>query len=332
MTNDKRIAYWLLLCCFMVFAMAVIGAVTRLTESGLSITQWKPVTGALPPLNESQWQAEFDLYRQSPEYLKKNAGMSLEAFKSIFFWEWLHRLWGRMIGIVFAAPLLYFWAKKHIPAGYGKKFIALLALGGLQGAVGWWMVASGLIDRPLVSHYRLAVHLMMALGVYAMMLWLALGLLGKPEPHRAPTFCLKRHGLIAFTLATLTIIWGAFTAGLDAGMIYNEFPLMGGRIFPYEGLNMTPEWLNFLENHATVQFMHRALAICTGIIALWFAFRMASPALVFFVVLQVGLGIGTLLSQVWVPIAAIHQAGAILLGSALLWELRRLIPPSRARP
>jgi cytochrome c oxidase assembly protein subunit 15 len=310
----KKIAYWLFACCFMIFAMAVIGAITRLTESGLSITEWKPIAGTLPPLNEAAWQHQFDLYKQSPEFAAKHFWMELGDFKKIFFWEWLHRLWGRTIGIVFALPLLWFWWKKEIPKGYGWRLIGLLALGGLQGAVGWYMVKSGLSQRPEVSHLRLALHLCLALFIYSATLWTALSLLTSPSSQQ------PKHGnlnLLALLLVSITIIWGAFVAGLDAGMAYNTFPMMNGRWTPdtswsFHAMVFDPAW---------VQFTHRWLAKTAFVVTLMYAIRARSWPVGAMVCIQLGLGIATLLSQVALPLAALHQAGAVILLSLLIVSL-----------
>lgn len=311
----------------MVFMMAMIGALTRLTESGLSITTWKPVTGALPPLNHDAWMDEFSSYQQSPEFQKKNSDMTLDDFKKIFFWEWLHRLWGRLIGMVFALPLAWFWLRGQVASGYKLKFSAVLALGGLQGVVGWWMVKSGLINNPAVSHYRLATHLGLAVFLYAVMIWMALTLWRRDSElvMRPQTSSpnLRLHGRLALFLVAVTMVWGAFVAGLDAGLIYNEWPLMGGHFMPGEMWNTTPAWLNLFENHAAVQFTHRWLAFTTFLVVLAFAWRMASPVLGATVFLQLGLGIATLLTGVALPLAALHQAGAILTLTAVLYQLHR---------
>ncbi|NBX66315.1 MAG: heme A synthase [Proteobacteria bacterium] len=311
----------------MVFLMAVIGAVTRLTESGLSITYWKPVAGALPPLSHEAWLDEFLIYQQSPEFTQKNAGMTLDEFKNIFFWEWLHRQWGRVIGLFFAVPLLWFWLTRRIADGYGHKFLGLLILGGLQGVVGWWMVKSGLIDNPAVSHYRLATHLGLAMVIYGLMIWMALTLLRRDGAllmrPLATSHCLRRHGRWSLGLLTLTVLWGAFTAGLDAGLIYNEWPLMGGSFLPSDFFNITPSWLNIFENHAAVQFTHRWLAFAAFLMVLSFAWRVRSPILATCIVLQLCLGILTLISGVALPLAAMHQAGALLTLAALLYQMHR---------
>lgn len=329
LSNDTLNANWLLICAAMVFLMAVIGAVTRLTESGLSIVEWRPVTGALPPMGDAGWAREFDLYKESPQGRTTNAQMSLSEFKVIYFWEWLHRLWGRAIGLAFALPLVFFWATGRIAEGYKLKYLGLLALGGLQGVAGWWMVTSGLIDNPAVSHYRLAVHLGLAIVLAALLFWMALTLLRRDgalvmRPIES-TPCLRRHGRIALALLSITILWGAFVAGLDAGLIYNEWPLMGGKLMPGEMFAMSPALLNFFENHAAVQFTHRWLAVAALVAVLGFAWRMRAPVLATAIVIQLVLGILTLLSGVSLPLAALHQAGAIATLAALLYELHRIL-------
>ena len=324
--SDRAIAYWLLACAAMVFAMAVIGAITRLTGSGLSMVEWRPLIGALPPLSEAEWQRVFDLYRETPEYQKINAGMGLEAFKQIFFWEWFHRLWGRSIGLVFALPFAWFWLTGRIARPLMPRLIGFLVLGGLQGLLGWYMVKSGLVDRPSVSHYRLAAHLGLAVLIYGLLVWQAWELLVRTAPVAAAG--LRRHMLAATVLVAVTMLWGAFVAGLDAGLAYNSFPLMDGHLLPPEAWNLIPIWLNPLDNTAMVQFIHRWLAIGTALVvlALWFRSRSAEPALrlatglaAVIAGLQVLLGIATLLAEVPVSLGAAHQAGALVLLTALLW-------------
>ncbi len=322
----KRIIHWLYVCCFMVFAMAIIGAITRLTESGLSIVEWNPVMGALPPLNEAEWQRNFDLYRQTSEFKFQHSWMQLADFKTIFFWEWFHRLWGRLIGIVFAIPLIWFWVRKQIPQGFKPRFIGLLFLGGLQGAVGYWMVVSGFVDRTDVSHYRLATHLSMALLIYALLCWTALDLKSinaattAKRSDRAATRTVKIWGWGCLTLLSITIIWGAFVAGLNAGQIYNTFPLMNGNFTPPEKFNNS----SIMEEQAWVQFFHRWIAMVTGILIIGFSVRVRAYLLGAMVFIQIGLGISTLLTQAYLPLAAMHQAGAIVLLTLLLIECYKL--------
>jgi len=307
----------------MVFAMAVIGAVTRLTESGLSMVEWRPLIGTLPPLSDGEWQRVFDLYRETPEYQKKNFGMDMAEFKNIFFWEWFHRFWGRLIGVVYALPLAYFALRRMIPDGYKLKLFIGLVLGGSQGLMGWYMVQSGLIDRPSVSHFRLAAHLSLAALIFCYLLWLAFDLKGKPATNG--TFCQKRHAWVCFAAAFITLIWGAFVAGLDAGLVYNTWPLMGSTLIPSELDGFT----SILFDPVGVQFTHRWIAIYAAVLILWFAWRVKSIALTAMVSAQVALGIATLLSMVAIPLAAMHQAGAfILLGLIVFW-LHRLRSSTR---
>ena len=318
MTHSRQISNWLFFTAFMVFAMAVIGAVTRLTESGLSMVEWRPLIGALPPLSEAEWNRVFALYQQTPEYQKINVGMELEEFKNIFFWEWFHRLWGRMIGLVYALPLAYFWISKKIPGGFKGKLIIGLVLGGLQGVMGWYMVKSGLVDRPSVSHFRLAAHLSLAFIIFVYLLWIAFDLRGNKAGNAS--FCLKRHGWIALAFVFTTIIWGAFVAGLDAGLIYNTWPKMGPHWIPPELSALA----NIITEPVSVQFTHRWIAIITALVVLSFAWRTKSFPLAGMVFLQIGLGIATLMSQVAIPLAALHQAGAFILGGILIHALHGL--------
>src|SRR4051794_4523368 len=254
------LSWWLLAVAILVFLMVVVGGITRLTESGLSIVRWEPLSGAIPPIGDSAWAAEFAAYKQSPQYQLVNSGMSLADFQSIYFWEYLHRLLGRVIGLAFALPLAWFAWKRAIPRGYGWKLAAILALGALQGAIGWWMVASGLVDRPDVSHIRLAIHLLTALAIFAVTLWVALDLLalhadGAARPARMPT-----AGIWALSLLALQLMFGAYVAGLDAGYAYSTWPKMGDEWFP-AGAPMLEPWLrNFADNPLVVQFVHRWLA------------------------------------------------------------------------
>ncbi len=332
MNHKQIIFYWLFSCAFMVAAMAVIGAITRLTESGLSIVHWHVFKDMLPPLSHAEWERLFAVYQQTPEYLKVNHGMSLSEFKQIYFWEWLHRLWGRLIGVVYALPLLFFWLRGMIPQGFKGKLLIGLVLGGLQGAMGWYMVESGLVDRPDVSHYRLAAHLGLAFIIFGYLLWIGLeirklsfcGLTAESmdpvPPHRMTveySFCKLRHGVIALILLSITIIWGAFTAGLDAGRIYNTWPLMGGQLLPPEG------FASVTESHAWVQFTHRWLAALTLLAVLSFAWRMRSLWLAGIVMMQFVLGIITLLTQLWIPVAALHQLGALTVFGLLIFNLHK---------
>ena len=315
--SNKTVENWLLFTAFMVFAMAVIGAITRLSESGLSMVEWRPLIGALPPLSESEWERVFTLYQQTPEYQKKNFGMELSEFKTIFFWEWFHRLWGRLIGLVYALPLLYFWVRDQIPQGYKLKLLIGLFLGGAQGLIGWYMVKSGLVDRPSVSHFRLAAHLSLAFIIYGYLLWIAFDL--RADKKQNVSFCLKRHGWSALFLLSVTIIWGAFVAGLDAGLVYNTWPKMGSYWIPPELTSL----ISLIQDPVSVQFFHRCIAIVAFLTVVAYAWRIKSPALGFVVLIQVGLGISTLLTQVWIPLAALHQAGAFILVGLLIHSLNK---------
>ncbi len=333
---DCAIRRWLFICCAMIFAMAVIGAITRLTESGLSIVEWAPITGTLPPLNESEWEQAFTAYQQIPQYKLLNAGMSLAEFKTIYFWEWLHRLWGRLIGLVYALPFFWFLARRQIPHAYQSKLWLGLLLGALQGAVGWYMVSSGLSKLVYVSHYRLALHLSLALVIYSYLLWLAFSLRPVGDTIAARSHS-RRHGWLALACVALTIIWGAFVAGLKAGWVYNTFPLMDGAFLPDAAWTLEPAWQNFFANTALVQFTHRALGMATGLVIglwCWLLWRRGKASQITFalagmVALQIALGIATLLSQVHIVLGTLHQAGAIVLLTLLLWQIY-ILGPRRA--
>jgi cytochrome c oxidase assembly protein subunit 15 len=324
------LSFWLLAVAFLVLAMVVVGGITRLTESGLSITRWEPISGALPPLGDAQWQAEFAAYRQSPQYQLVNSGMTLADFRAIFFWEYIHRLLGRLIGLAFALPLAWFAWRRAIPRFYGWKLVAILALGGLQGAIGWWMVASGLVDRPEVSHIRLAIHLLTALAIFSACLWTALDLLalarGGARPARMPT-----AGIWALSFLALQLMFGAYVAGLDAGFAYNSWPKMGDEWFPSETPMMHPLFRNLVDNPIVVQFVHRWLAwLVAAMVALlaraaWRAgHRRHAAALLGAVAVQILLGISTLLSGVYLPVAVAHQGVAVLLLGTILAASHRL--------
>jgi len=336
--RDRPIAWWLLVCCVLVFAMVVLGGVTRLTGSGLSMVNWKPVSGVLPPLGRAAWDREFAHYRASPEYAYVNKGMSLHEFKGIFWFEYAHRLLGRLIGVVFLIPFLYFLLRRRIEVSLAPQLGAMFVLGGLQGLLGWYMVKSGLVDDPHVSQYRLAAHLGLAMLIYVFMLWTVLGILHGRDSSQAR----GRSRLASFTMMLavavfVTMMSGAFVAGLGAGLSYNTFPLMAGKLVPDGMWSVTPAYLNLFENVTTVQFNHRMLAIVTffAVIALWLVARRMNPsrpqrlwlhATALAAVAQVALGISTLVMRVPVPLAALHQAGAMVLLTAILclaYETRR---------
>jgi len=324
--SERAIAYWLLACCAMIFLMVVIGGVTRLTESGLSITEWKPVSGVIPPLSQADWAREFERYRQIPQYQAIHAEMTLAEFKGIFFWEYLHRLWGRLIGVVFAVPFLWFLWRRQIPRALAPKLAGLFVLGGLQGVLGWYMVKSGLANRIEVSQYRLVAHLVAAVAIYLATLWVALDLLWQRRGGSAAVGR-KLSGLLG--LAILTLMAGGFVAGLRAGYIYNSFPLMNGHLVPTDYLAGLPWYRAPFESLAGAQFDHRILAEVTWLLvmALWLwslrrdlapQLRLALHALAAAATLQLALGISTLLLVVPIPLAACHQAGALLLLTTLL--------------
>ena len=324
--TDRAVAAWLYVCCATIFAMVVLGGLTRLTGSGLSMTTWQPVTGWLPPLDAAEWEAVFALYRETPEFERVNFWMTVDDFRSIFWLEYLHRLWGRLIGVVFVVPAVWFAARGRIGRRLGIGLFAAFLLGAAQGALGWYMVRSGLVDRPEVSHYRLAAHLALALAVYAWLLWLALGLTQR-RGARGP----RDVGLgLAIGGIALTAIWGAFVAGLDAGHIHPTFPLMDGRLVPREIFSIAPWTADLTGNPVTVQFVHRWLAIVVlaGLLSLWWRVRLAPrderrpfDLLAAMALVQAGLGVATLLLGVPLAAAALHQAGGAVLLSLAVYAL-----------
>jgi cytochrome c oxidase assembly protein subunit 15 len=317
---QRAIEIWLYVCCALVFAMVLLGGITRLTESGLSIVDWRPVTGWLPPMSDLAWAALFDAYRESPEFRRLNFWMGLEDFKRIFWLEYLHRLLGRIIGIVYFIPFLWFVLRYRLPPGLSIRLAGLFVLGGLQGALGWYMVKSGLVEEPSVSQYRLAAHLGLAVVIYGAMLYIAAGLRPRAAT-AAPAIPAGRLAVLVF----VTMIWGAFVSGLDGGAVFNTFPLMDGRLIPPGALSMTPIWLNPFENIGTVQFIHRTLAILTVALILWTWWRHRQTGsrtlslVAIFAVLQLCLGIATILTGASLYIAWAHQAGGMLVFSAAVW-------------
>jgi cytochrome c oxidase assembly protein subunit 15 len=324
----------------MVAVMVVLGGATRLTESGLSIVDWRPVTGILPPLNNSDWQSLFDAYKLSPEFKKANFWMSLADFKTIYWLEYLHRLWGRLIGLVFLLPFIWFLVRRQLRTGLALRLGGVFILGALQGLMGWYMVKSGLVDRPSVSQYRLAAHLVLAFVIYGGLLWLALSCL-RPGADRSslPPAKFRRHAATLCALALITVTAGAFVAGIDAGLAYNTFPLMDGRWVPDGVFRLTPWWINFFENTATVQFTHRALGMSLMILTLWLWLRVRATRtvtkarrlielLAALVSAQAALGVATLLSEVPVGLGILHQAGALAVFTLTIWVVYEL----RANP
>lgn len=333
--------WWLVVIGVLVCAMILVGGATRLTDSGLSITEWKPVTGAIPPLTQEAWQEEFDLYRASPEYQLQNRGMSLAEFEFIYWWEWGHRFLGRLVGLVFFVPLVVFWLRGQIPARLKLPLLGLFLLGGLQGVIGWWMVASGLVDRVDVSQYRLAVHLSLAFVILGVTLWLALDARTGPPPRTAHR--LLPWAMAFWALVLVQIALGAFVAGLDAGRIFNTWPLMEGRLIPEGYLSGMPWIVAAFESLPAVQMHHRwtgylvlacviALAAVlrrTGIPAL----RKSAHGLVMLTVAQIALGIATLLAGAPLWLSLLHQAGAIFLfamAGLTAWRLRVADPAQPA--
>ncbi len=315
------VSTWLFAVAALVFAMVVVGGITRLTESGLSMVRWEPISGIVPPLNDAQWQAEFDAYKAFPEYQKINRGMSLDEFKGIFFWEYLHRVIGRLIGVAFAVPLAWFAIRRAVPAGYGLRLVGLLALGGLQGFVGWWMVASGLIDRPDVAHERLATHLTLALVIFAALIWTALDI-RRGSPRRLP-----RWAIWFLPLLFLQIVWGAFVAGLNGGFAFNTWPKMGDNWVEPQVIVVAHETLlNLANNPVAAQFVHRWIAVAVALAALHIAAKLwrrgaGAPALALggMVLVQFTLGVATLLTGVHIVLGVAHQAGAALLVASSIW-------------
>lgn len=342
---DRRaVALWLLFVAALVWIMVAIGGATRLTGSGLSIMEWAPIAGFLPPLSDAEWNRLYELYRTIPQYELVNRGFGLEGFKEIFWLEWIHRFWGRLIGIAYVVGLAWFWLRGRVPQGLKPRLLLLLALGGLQGVVGWFMVASGFeADRTAVSPYRLVIHLGMALFLYAMLLWTALTLL-RPAPEATPAPAgLRRWTHVAAGLALLTMLAGGFVAGIRAGFDYNTFPLMEGRLLPEAYWRLEPAWKNFTANIPAVQFNHRLLATAALVAAAWAAWRAwrilprgpvrgAVMGLAIAVALQYALGVATLLAVVPVWLGTLHQAVAVLVltGAILaMHALRRAPEPVR---
>jgi cytochrome c oxidase assembly protein subunit 15 len=325
-SRPVALSNWLYSVAFLVFIMVVVGGITRLTESGLSITEWKPVTGALPPLSEADWLSEFEKYKQIPEYLEINgpAGMTLADFKFIYFWEWVHRLLGRLIGVAFALPLLWFAVKRAIPSGYGWRLVALLALGGLQGTIGWWMVSSGLSERTDVSHFRLAVHLLTALFILGGLVWTALDLrqlsAGVPRPAR-----MTGLGLAVLAVLFLQLLFGAYTAGLDAGYVSSSWPLMNDYFVP-GGIDWTSGIWHALNNDPyLIHFIHRWWAWVAVGLLIFLARkvrpldRRASVAIHIAFGSQILLGIATVMTGIDIHLAVLHQAVGALVVASTVW-------------
>lgn len=339
--RHHRVFLWVLVLCSMVIMMVVIGGVTRLTGSGLSITEWKPLMGAIPPLSHDDWMEVFAKYQASPQYQLVNRGMSLPAFQWIFFWEYFHRLIGRMLGIVFLIPWAWFWFKGYFDRRWAGRFLLGFMLGGLQGLMGWIMVASGLVNEPRVSHYRLAAHLLLAFFILAYfwrMGWAYYTEAQKKEQPRqtvrppvadTPWKSLSLALNVVLGLLILQILYGAFVAGLRAGYMYNTFPDMEGQFFPQGAWALLPTWKNIVENSLMVQWIHRTLgwALAIGCLGVYVKFRSQVPqafrkilaGLAIVVITQFSLGALTLLMKVSLPLAVIHQVGASIVLLFLLW-------------
>lgn len=320
------ISNWLFGVAMLVFIMVIVGGITRLTESGLSITEWKPVTGAIPPLSTAEWQSEFELYKQIPEYIEINgpAGMTLTEFKQIYFWEWAHRLLGRLIGLAFAIPLLWFALTRAIPAGYGKRLVALLALGGFQGAIGWWMVTSGLTERTDVSHFRLAVHLLTALTILGALVWTALDL-RRLHDHHSPPAKLSGFGLVVLLVLFVQLLFGAYTAGLNAGFVSDTWPMMHGSLLPV-GVDWSVGVWHLMNNDPyLIHYIHRWwawVAVAFLVILARKARAHNRPASIAIHVAfgtQVILGISTVMTNVDIVLAVSHQAVGALVVAATVW-------------
>ncbi len=334
----KPLIFWLLGTCFLLWLMIMLGGATRLTHSGLSIVEWRPISGIIPPLTHHQWVLEFDKYKQFPEYLQVNKDMSLAEFQFIFWMEFAHRFLGRLIGLFFLIPLVIFWIKKQLPDFLKKRSLIALGIGLIQGFMGWYMVKSGLVKDPTVSHYRLTVHLALALILFSFLLWTAFDLSRKPQDSKGSPSSLTSLSISACVLLGITITYGGLVAGLKAGLIYNTFPLMENRWIPAEWLDFSPVHINFLENPATVQLIHRWLALVTFALIVYTAYqgikRTSSRPLqqsgilwISATGLQVLLGIMTLLHQVPVVLGTLHQGTAVLVlatGLHFLWLTQTL--------
>jgi cytochrome c oxidase assembly protein subunit 15 len=333
----RPVAVWLLTGCLLIAAMVTVGGVTRLTGSGLSITEWNLLMGALPPLNQADWLELFRKYQASPQFQLVNSHFTLADFQRIFRWEYLHRLIARLMGVVFVVPFAWFLIRGYIDRALRTRLALVFALGAFQGVLGWLMVASGLVDRPAVSHYRLAAHLFTALLTYAVTLWVALGLLA-PDRRPAMPEAIRWQARIFAALFCLQVVYGAFVAGLKAGFMYNTFPLMGDSLVPAGLLTLSPAWTNLTENPGTVQFIHRLLGWALAVLGswLWFTLRvhgMRGPANLLLATLaaQFTLGILTILNLPGSPVfwGSIHQAGAVALLTAVVGLLFALRPATR---
>jgi len=332
--DNKKVIYWLLTGCLLIFIMVVVGGITRLTHSGLSISSYKLISGTIPPMNDAEWTEAFDLYKQYPEYQKLNNHFNLEDFKDIYFWEWLHRVIGRFIGLVFFLPFLYFLITKQLTKSTIKKAVVLLIMGGFQGFLGWYMVKSGLVDNPDVSHFRLSAHLTTAFLTFAYTFWVALDL--KFPCRKTVNTSFRNFIRLGLAVLILQIIYGAFVAGLDAGFIHNHWPLMSDGKFMHETvyIEQNPLYKNFIEGKSGVQFVHRMLAYLVAflLISIWYKARKMETTklqnysvtgLLIMVGVQFLLGVLTLIFHVPVWLGVAHQVGAFFLLSITTFTLHR---------
>jgi cytochrome c oxidase assembly protein subunit 15 len=340
------VRFWLLALAVIIFAMVVVGGATRLTGSGLSITEWKPLVGTLPPLSERDWLDAFEKYKQIPQYILINKGMSLDAFKAIFWWEWGHRLLGRVIGLAFIIPFVWFWLRGKLDGPIRNRLLTIFALGGLQGFIGWYMVKSGLADRTEVSQYRLALHLSLAVLIFGAILWVV-DPLRVEEDRTGYLETLPRSqsylSVLILVLVFIQIALGALVAGLRAGLSHNTWPLMDGHLIPPGLFIMQPWWLNIFENVMTVQFDHRTLAYVVVALTVWHAWQVRKHAdsstvcatanwLFVAVLLQVALGIWTLLAVVPISLGLAHQAGAMIVFALAVLHARAVLQMPAASP
>ena len=331
--SNRPVIYWLLTGCLLIFIMVLVGGITRLTNSGLSMVEWNLVMGSIPPLNEAEWLIAFEKYKQFPEYQMVNYHFTLEEFKPIFFWEYLHRILGRLVGLVFIIPFIYFLFKKMISKELLPKLLLLLFMGGFQGFLGWYMVKSGLNKDPDVSHFRLAMHLTTAFLTFAYTLWVALGLM-YPNRVKGAFKSLKAGATVLLLITVVQIVWGAFVAGLNAGKVYNTWPLMGDQLVADGVTAMTPLWMNFVEGLAGVQFIHRYMAYAVVGLVIYLAVKARKEKtnvsqrggmkfLIGMVSVQFVLGIITLLLGVPVWLGVLHQIGALMLLGSVVFALHR---------
>lgn len=332
----RTVAIWLLICCGLVFLTVVIGGITRLTHSGLSIVEWQPLMGVLPPTSEEKWEETFAKYRATPEYKQRNPDMTVEGFKRIYWWEYSHRMMGRLVGLAFLLPFIFFMARKMLDPELIRELSGIFVLGAIQGGLGWYMVSSGLVDDPRVSSLRLMAHLGLAFFIYGLMLWTALGLIYR-KPVQSSDEARSRAGLLVF-LVFLMVLSGALVAAIRAGFAYNTFPTMDGHWVPDEIMLIRPWYMNFVHNMATVQLVHRVMAvvIVCSVVITWYRVKHEPPnprarlwadLMIAAVIIQIVLGITTLLLQVPINLAVLHQAGAVALFTCAIGVRHALRPP-----